>query len=138
MTTTAAAATCSPGSHPHADQPNWKPAESADEYLANCREGLETYSERRFCKLIGWTRIASWRARMMGAIPDALFELLVTGRRTSAREMAVIGSMFAGQAMHGVEVDRCPHCSGVLRVRRGVSASAKALIDGWLGERSAP
>lgn len=129
------AALCSPGSHPHADQPNWKPAETADEYLANLRDGLEVYSERRLCKLLGTTRIDLWRSKMMAAIPDTLFDQLVNGRRTSARELAVIGSMFAGQAMHGVEVDRCPHCSGVLRVRSGVSADAKAVIDGWLVEQ---
>ena len=31
----------SPGSHPHSDRPNWRPAETVEEYLNNVREGLE-------------------------------------------------------------------------------------------------
>ena len=47
----------SPGSHPHSDRPNWRPAETADEYLRNCREGLEQYSDRKFARLTGMSRI---------------------------------------------------------------------------------
>ena len=45
-----------PGSHPHSDRPNWRQAETLDEYLANCREGLEQYSDRRAAKLMGVSR----------------------------------------------------------------------------------
>lgn len=128
---------CSPGSHPHSDRPNWQPAESVDEYMANCREGLETYSERRFCKLVGWSRAQSWRAKMLATIPEELFEMLVTGRKTSTRELAIVGSLFVGDGhTRGVEVDRCPHCQGVLRVRTGISKDTNRVIDAWLAGRS--
>ena len=53
-----------PGSHPHADQPNWKPADNADDYLRNCEDGLEKFSERRFAKLFGASRIELLILRM--------------------------------------------------------------------------
>jgi hypothetical protein len=40
------------GSHPHSDRPNWRPAETYDEYVSNCQEGLEEWSERRAAKLL--------------------------------------------------------------------------------------
>jgi integrase len=40
----------SPGSHPHSDRPNWQPATTIDDYLRNCREGLEEYPDRRAAK----------------------------------------------------------------------------------------
>ena len=35
---------------------NWQPATTAEDYLRNCREGLEEWSERRFAKLSGIPR----------------------------------------------------------------------------------
>ena len=67
---------CSPGSHPHSDRPNWEPAETANDYLRNCREGLEAYSDRRMAKLLGWSRAHLWRAKLMAEIPEDLFERL--------------------------------------------------------------
>jgi hypothetical protein len=29
-----------PGEHSHSDRPNWRPAETADDYFSNCKEGL--------------------------------------------------------------------------------------------------
>ena len=43
--------TCSPGSNPHADRPNWRPPETIGEYVSNCQENLEVYTDRRFAKL---------------------------------------------------------------------------------------
>ena len=42
---------CSPGSHPHSDRPNWQPAETANDYLRNCQDGLEAYTDRRMAKI---------------------------------------------------------------------------------------
>ena len=53
------------GSHPHADQRNWQPADNIDDYLRNCREGLETYSDRRVAKLWGVSRAWIWRAKLV-------------------------------------------------------------------------
>lgn len=70
----------SQGSHPHADRPNWRPAETAEDYLRNCREGIEKYSDRRFARLMGVPRIALYRWQMMADIPDSLFERLLACR----------------------------------------------------------
>ena len=53
---------------------DWKPAENANDYFRNCQEGLETFSERKFAKLAGMSRIELWRAKMMAEIPELLFE----------------------------------------------------------------
>jgi hypothetical protein len=60
----------SPGSHSHSDRPNWRPAENADNYLRNCQEGLEEYSERRLAKLMGIPRAQLWRWKLMADIPE--------------------------------------------------------------------
>jgi len=50
-----------PESNLYVDRPNWRPAETFDEYLRNCRAGLEAYSARRMAKLMGFSRAALWR-----------------------------------------------------------------------------
>lgn len=64
-----------PGSHPHADRPNWAPAQTEHDYLQNCREGLEEY--RRMAKLLGVSRASLWRNKMMSRIPEELSDRLV-------------------------------------------------------------
>jgi hypothetical protein len=65
---------CSPGGHPHSDQPNWRPADTIVDYLANCREGLEEYSDRKAAKLWGISRAELWRWKLIGELPEDLFE----------------------------------------------------------------
>ena len=115
---TAAKGNGSPGSHPHADRPNWQPAETAAEYFRNCQEGLETFSQRRLAKILGVSRIVLWRARMLAEIPEDLFERILAqpDHKTSTRELASIGAALAGKAS-AVEVERCWHCGEVQRVR---------------------
>jgi hypothetical protein len=60
-----------PGVHPHSDRPNWRPAETLDEYLFNVREDLERHSVERLTKLLGLQRTQAWRARQMTHIPPA-------------------------------------------------------------------
>lgn len=118
-----------PGSdNPHADQRNWRPAETLADYLRNCREGLEQYSDTRAAKIMGWPRVQVWRARMMAEVPEAIFEELMEAGVTSTKALAQVGqSMVTGS--RGVEIERCPHCSGVLRSRSLVSRKAAAVID---------
>jgi hypothetical protein len=104
-----------PGSHPHADRPNWLPAETADDYLRNCREGLEEFSERRMARLLGLPRMKLWQIQMMAEIPDALFERLLC-RKPSTKALAQIGAFLAGKPPKE-DVERCPCCGHVLRVR---------------------
>jgi hypothetical protein len=129
--------TCSPGSHPHLDRPNWRPAETADEYFQNCREGLERYSERHLAKLLGMSRAELWRCRMIAALPDDLFEYLLSecGRRgikLSSKAMAQI-SLALQTGNNVAECERCPHCRGVLRLRAQVSPALADVVNEWLG-----
>src|SRR6476660_201607 len=73
-------APCSPGSHPHSDRPNWRPTETAEEFLLNCREGLETYSDRRMAKLLGMSRVHLWRIQLAAELPDDLADKLLALR----------------------------------------------------------
>ncbi len=128
-------ARCSPGSHPHSDQPNWRPAETFEDYLSNCREGLEEYSDRRAAVLRGTTRIELWRWQMMAAIPDDLFDRLLHG----CPELGAKGLAQIGQALSGGRADAdaecCPHCGGVVRFRPRVGAKATKIIADWIAER---
>ena len=59
------------GSHPHSDRPNWQPAETLDDYARNCREGLEDDSDRRAAQLLGRSRMAVYRAKLMAGLPTS-------------------------------------------------------------------
>ena len=50
-----------PGEHSHSDRPNWRPAETVEEYLSNIAEGLERYSVERMTKMLGLNRTQAWR-----------------------------------------------------------------------------
>jgi hypothetical protein len=66
------------GSHPHA-RPNWRPAETIDEYMSNCREGLEDFSDRRAAKLLGMTRIQLYRAKLMAETARRIIRVVAQG-----------------------------------------------------------
>ncbi len=127
----------SPGSHPHSDRPNWRPAETVADYLRNCDDGLETYSERRMAKLLGVSRTALWRWRMMAEIPEELFERLLAeaDHVLSTKELANIGRALYG---HGPahDVERCPHCGEVIRVRGRWRPSTAKIVNEWLSEQA--
>ncbi len=126
--------TCSPGSHPHSDRPNWQPAETPEQYLTNCREGLETFSRRRLAKLMGVSRAFLWRANLMAEMPEELFERLVAGGKVSAKELAKV-ALFVRRICDGErpsgEIERCPHCGE--RVR-GISAKSADILREWHSE----
>ena len=127
---------CSPGSHPHTDRPNWQPAETLGEYLRNCREGLEEYSDRRVAKLLGFSRAHVWRMKWAAELPEDLFERLMAMRdhAPSLKEMAnVARALYGGENHHDVE--RCPHCGETLRVRGRWRKSTAQVVDGWLSEQ---
>jgi hypothetical protein len=117
---------CSPGSHPHSDRPNWRPAESFGEYVQNCRDGVEKYSERRAAKLLGMTPIEAWRAKIASELPETLFEHIMQERRRlgfsiSMKALAQVALALRRGKNHAAEVQSCPHCGGVLRIRALVS-----------------
>ena len=126
----------SPGGHPHSDRPNWSPAETADDYIRNCQEGLETYSDRRMAKLLGVSRAHLWRMKSMAAIPEELFnEILSKSNHTpSAKELASVGRALAGRKIE-LEIESCPHCGGELRTRRPWRDSTAKIVDEWLAAK---
>jgi hypothetical protein len=127
---------CAPGSHPHSDQRNWQPAASPDEYLRNCREGIEEFSERRYAKLTGLTRKQIWVGKCYAAIPSDLFEMLLddrkaTGRDLNGRSLLAIGRGFLDQDAPD-EAERCPHCREVIRLRRAIDPRDRDVVARWL------
>jgi hypothetical protein len=53
---------------------NWSPAETFGDYVRNCREGLEPWSERRAAKLLGISRAELWRWKLTAELPEDLFD----------------------------------------------------------------
>jgi hypothetical protein len=134
---------CSPGSHPHADQPNWQPADTVQAYIDNCREGLENYSERRLAKLLGVSRTWLWRAKMVAEIPNDLLEFILEHAPNenisiSSKALAQVGAAFYRGGNGVAEVERCPHCGEVLRVRTLVSDKMVDLVNRWLAKQQEP
>ncbi|NIA67574.1 hypothetical protein HBA54_03125 [Pelagibius litoralis] len=122
----------SPGSHPHSNRPNWQVAETADDYIRNVQDGLEPYSERRLAKLLGVSRMAVYRWQAMAEIPESLFEeLLAQDKPPSRRELAAIGLALEGKGSNR-DVESCPHCGGVLRIRRSWTKETEEIVNDWL------
>ncbi len=117
----------SPGSHPHEDQPTWRPATTIGDYLQNCREELETFSQRRAAVLMGKPRSWVQRAILLADLPEALFEDLLAAGVTSTRQLANVARMRRG-GHRAADVETCPHCGETLRVRPLVSAEAAHLL----------
>jgi hypothetical protein len=104
-----------PGSHPHADQPNWRPADTFMDYIRNCQEGLEAYSDRRAAKLLGISRAELWRWKLKAELPEVLFETLLNAeRKPSVKALAAVGQAFKGGGGREADVEKCPHCGGAL------------------------
>ncbi len=127
----------SPGSHPHSDRPNWQPAETANDYLRNCQDGLEAYSDRRMAKLLGWSRAHLWRAKLMAEIPEELFNRLLaeSNHVPSAKELANVARALNG-AGPPHDVEHCPHCGEVIRERGGWRPITARIVNEWLSEQT--
>jgi hypothetical protein len=124
----------SPGSNPHADRPNWRPAETYEEYVFNCREGLEEWSERRLAKIFGMSRVHLWRCKMMAQIPDDLFEWLVKRRPIYSTKMLAAIGYYLGGDDRLADIERCLHCGEVLRARRRIPKDVAEILAKW-GEK---
>ena len=122
-----------PGEHPHSDRPNWRPGETVGEDLLHVREGLEQHSVERMTKLLDMNRTHAWRARQLTYIPEVLFGRLArAGIRT--RQLAQIGLAFARDGNQPAEVERCPHCGEVIRVRWLIGRRAQKIIQQWIDD----
>lgn len=129
-----------PGVHPHSDRLNWQPADTMDEYLANCREGLETFTDKRAAKLCGMSRVGVYRARLMARLPESLFErLIVVARETkhglSKKMFANIAIAIANGGNIGTSRESCPHCGEIIRRRSNVPEWAAMAVNDWINEQ---
>jgi hypothetical protein len=126
-----------PGSHPHADRRNWQPAATIDDYMRNCRDGLENYSGRRSAKILGVSRGKFWRMKLMAQLPDDLLERLMAARpQPSSKALAQVAHMLGGDNKIS-DVETCPHCGEVLRVRSRVRADLAQIVVDWMIEQRA-
>jgi hypothetical protein len=124
-----------PGEHPRSDQPNWRPAETPDEYMLNVREGLEKYTEVRMTKLLGLNRTQAWRAQLLTHIPKGLFDRLLKAR-VGSKQLAQVGLAIRrnGEGRQYAEIEYCPHCGEPVRVRRLIGPKASKVIDQWIDD----
>jgi hypothetical protein len=120
------------GSAPRGAIPNWLPAQTIEDYVANCREGLERYSDSRAAELLGWSRIQVWRAKLMAELPEELLDRLIENGILSSKALANVALALRGGHNAPVDIERCPHCSGVLRVRAHVGGKALEAISTWI------
>lgn len=128
----------SPGSHPHADQPNWRPADNFEDFLRNCREGLEQASDRRAAKLLGVSRAELWRWKLMAELPEGLFDaLLRASNKPTTTQLGKVALALRDGRKCG-DAEYCPHCGGLLRVRLRVPPVLQKVVDEWLSNGGAP
>ncbi len=123
----------SPGNHPHSDRPNWQSAESIDEYLRNCQEGLERFSDRRAAKIMGISRTSLWRWQLMATIPEDLFERLLSqsDHCPSTKELANVARALQGKGV-GFDAEISGYDREVLRVRGRWRPSTARVVKDWL------
>jgi hypothetical protein len=125
----------SPGSHPHSNRPNWQPGDDdADDLLgqkiADARR--DGKSERHIAKLLGIPRMVVWRGKIFREIPPELFERLITARPTiGSKAILYIGRLCRGERP-SPEMESCPHCGYVLRVRDKSVLRALDVMEQWL------
>jgi hypothetical protein len=127
----------SPGSHPHADRPNWRPGDDdIDELkLQKLTDALRNgISERELAKLLGTSRTAHWRWRTMAQIPRGLSERLLKAH-VGMRALIFIGRIWVDpDNAPKAEVERCPNCGHVLLVRNKGLLRALDIMKQWWAE----
>jgi hypothetical protein len=131
--------TGSPGSHPHSDRPNWQPGDDdADELIRQKIEDAlrDGKGERHIAKLLGVSRMAFWRGRLLNAIPSGLLERLLAAR-VGLKAMLYISRLGCDpDNIPADEVERCPHCGHVLRVRNKSILRALDVMQQWVRDGS--
>ena len=122
----------SPGSHPHADRPNWQPGDDDADDLLQQKIGdafRDGKSERHIAKLLGVSRMAIWRGKILNEIPPGLLERLFAAR-VGTKALIYIGR-FLRDRSQSPEVECCPNCGHVLRVRNKNILRAFDVMEQW-------
>jgi hypothetical protein len=83
--------------------------------------------------LLGWSRVRLYRAKMMAEIPADLFDQLMAAGVLSSKAFANIG-LSLQRGRNAVDIERCPHCDRVLRLRVKVGDVARDVIRSWLAK----
>lgn len=132
-------APCSPGSHPHVDQSNWRPGDDdSDELMVEklrdaLRDGIR--SERQLAKLLGVSRVKLWRCRMYASIPPGLWQRL-TAARVGSKAAIYIAQFGLNDEPPSPEIECCPHCGHALRVRNKQILRALDIMQQWIRDGS--
>lgn len=122
----------SPGNNPHEDRRNWRPAETLEEYLHNCREGLETYSDSQAARILCVSRTELWRWQLMSELPEDLFEsLLKAQKKPSSRSLANAAMALRTGETGESGTECCPHCGRVIRRRKRVNDAALKILEDY-------
>jgi hypothetical protein len=69
-----------------------------------------------------------------GALPDRLFEQLLAHGVMSSKALANVALAFRREEQFAGEVERCPYCGEVLRVREHLNKGVRDAITAWLAE----
>ena len=107
---------CSPGEHPHADQPNF----TVEDYLRMVSDGEAEFSLSEVARLMGVSRMRLHRFMILASVSDEEFQQVLGGMEAAGKRLSTVAiadeiKRRTGRARKYEE--RCPHCGGVLRVR---------------------
>jgi hypothetical protein len=128
----------SPGSHPRANQSNWRPGDDdADELLVQkLQDALRGGgSERQISKLLGVSRVKLWRCRMYASIPGGLVERLMAAR-VGSKALIYIARFGLDGEPPSPEIESCPHCGHTVRVRNKDILRALDIMQQWIRDGS--
>lgn len=108
---------CSPGEHPHNDQPNF----GLSDYLQMVKDGEAQFSLSEVSRITGLSRMYLHRAMLLATVSDDEFEAIMDDMDAAGkpRTLTALGDEVKRRTGKAREyAERCPHCDGVLRTRR--------------------
>lgn len=110
-----AAAACSPGEHPHSDQPNF----TLEDYIRMCNAGEARFSIAEAARVMGVSRAYVYRCMLFASIPEDEFEAVLdlVGEMGLTSETAIADEIKRRTGKARVYTESCPHCGGELRRR---------------------
>jgi hypothetical protein len=109
-----------------------------EEYLSNCTEGLEKYTYKRAFELLEFNRTHGWRIRLLGELPEGLFDFIFAEcRRLGKKPPQLRGLANIALALRDgnkIESEHCPNCGMPLRFRQRVPRWLAEIVDGWINQ----